>query len=432
VSTLVKQEQVTNAVESPKVRSQFAYRVMLVFSFLYYFRPEDIIPGLSGVPLAKITGGIALLGLLLGTSKGRPKKLPVEVRLLFAMFGWLILTIPFAWWRGGSFNVVVWEFSKAVIIALTLTLTVSYLFELRRLIFVQTVGVALMTMGAIAINHRVNGRLTGLGDALLSNPNDLATNIALNWPLCLAFLLHARGMLKKMFWAFSMLAMIYAVMATYSRAGFIALSLAIVVCLWEFGVRGKKFYILAGSVLCGLLLMVVAPQNYGKRLETLIGRFQQEDKDNGSAAARTELLVRSVQITATHPVFGVGPGNFAPYTNLWRVTHNTYTQFSSECGIPALLMFLALLSRAFRNLRYVRKLPRSRETAEMHLWGSALWAGLIAYFVGAFFAGTAYQLFPYYMITYTALLYKLALQQAKTVAVMKNEIQVPQPVYSPV
>ena len=84
MSTLVKQEQVTNAVESPKVRSQFAYRVMLVFSFLYYFRPEDIIPGLSGVPLAKITGGIALLGLLLGTSKGRPKKLPVEVRLLFA------------------------------------------------------------------------------------------------------------------------------------------------------------------------------------------------------------------------------------------------------------------------------------------------------------------------------------------------------------
>src|SRR3989442_14302588 len=90
--------QVTSAVKSPKVRSKFAYRVMLVFSFLYYFRPGEIIPGLGSVPLAKITGGIALLGLLLGTSKGRPKKLPVEVKVIFALFVWLILTIPFAYW----------------------------------------------------------------------------------------------------------------------------------------------------------------------------------------------------------------------------------------------------------------------------------------------------------------------------------------------
>jgi len=430
VSTLVN--QVTDAVKSPKARSQAAYRVMLVFSFLYYFRPQDIIPGLGAVPLAKITGGIALLALLLGTSKGRPKKLAVEVKLLFAMFGWLILCIPFSSWRGGSFNVVFWEFSKAVIIALALTLTVSHMFELRRLIFVQAFGVALMTMVSVVVNHRPQGRLAGVGDALLSNPNDLAMNIALNWPLCLAYVLGTRGMLKKMFWGLSMLVMIYAVMATYSRAGFLALALAIVLCLWEFGVRGKKFYMLAGAVLCGLLLIVVVPRNYSQRLETLVGRFQQGDKDNGSAEARKELLVRSLELTATHPVFGVGPGQFGSYTKLWRVTHNTYTEFSSECGIPALLLFLVLLSRAVHNLRYVRKLPRSRESAEMHLYGSALWAGLTAYLVGAFFASTAYQLFPYYMITYTVLLYKLALQQAKAVAVVKKEIQVPQPVYSPV
>jgi putative inorganic carbon (HCO3(-)) transporter len=432
VSVLVK--QVTDAVKSPKGRSKFAYRMMLVFSFLYYFRPGEIIPGLGSVPLAKITGGIALLGLLLGTSKGRPKKLPVEVKVIFALFGWLILTIPFAYWRGGSLGVVFWEFSKAVIIALTLSLTVSYLFELRRLIFVQAFGVALMTIVSVLVNHRMQGRLAGIGQGLLSNPNDLAMNIALNWPLCLAFLLAARGLLKKMFWGFSMLVMIYAVMATYSRAGFMALALAIVMCLWEFGVRGKRFYMLAGAVLCGLVLIVVVPQNYSKRLETLIGRFQEGDQDRGSAEARKELLVKSLEITITHPVFGVGPGNFAPYTRLWRVTHNTYTEFSSECGIPGLVLFLGLLWRAFRSLRYVRKAPRSRENTEMHLYASAVWAGLVAYLLGAFFASTAYDLFPYYMITYATLLYKLAAQQraGEPVTVVPRPVLVPERIYSPV
>ena len=157
-------------LKSPKVRSKFAYRVMLGFSFLYFFRPEDIIPHLNVIPLAKITGAIAIIALVMGTGKDRPRKVPVEVKLIFAMFLWMIITIPFAYWRGGSFLVVFLQFSKAVVISLILTLTVSHLMEVRKLILVHALAVAMMTLGSIVVNHRMNGRLAGLGEGLISNP----------------------------------------------------------------------------------------------------------------------------------------------------------------------------------------------------------------------------------------------------------------------
>ena len=52
--------KISEAVQSPSERSKFAYKVMLAFSFLYYLRPSDVIPGLRTIPLAKITGAIAI------------------------------------------------------------------------------------------------------------------------------------------------------------------------------------------------------------------------------------------------------------------------------------------------------------------------------------------------------------------------------------
>ncbi len=417
----------------PKQRSRFGYWTMVVFSFLYYFRPGDIIPGLSALHLAKVTAVLALFALLMEVNRSGSKKLPVEIKLIVALFAWMVLTIPFAYWRGGSAAVVFYEFSKAVIVGLTLVMTVTRLVELRRLIVMQALGVSLMTIAAVIVNNRMQGRLAGIGDALLSNPNDLAMNIALNWPLCLLLLLTSRGAWKKLFWTFAMLVMIYALMATYSRAGFMALGIAILICLWEFGIRGRRIYLVGVAGLCLLGTLVVAPGNYVKRLETLVGVFQQGDYDRGSAEARKALLIQSLQVTATHPLFGVGPGNFPAYTGRWLVTHNTYTQLSSECGIPALLLFLMLLWKTFRTLRQLRRMPLSREKEDTHLYTSALTASLAAYLLGAFFSSSAYELFPYYMVIYATLLYRLSLkgEESKTAKPVRTVVGVRPRAYTP-
>jgi O-antigen ligase len=167
------------------------------------------------------------------------------------------------------------------------------------------------------------------------------------------------------------------------------------------------------AVLAVLMFAPLAPQNYSKRLETLLGERQRGDKDKGSAEAREDLLIQSIKVTAEHPLFGVGPGNFPSYTQLWRVTHNTYTEFSSECGIPALLLFLYLMRRTFWKLTKVRKLKEYGPADDTRLFAGAIWAGMGAYMLGAFFSSTAFQLFPYYMVTYAVLLYKLTFDTAK-------------------
>jgi hypothetical protein len=328
------------------------------------------------------------------------------MKLLLAMFAWLCIDIPFAWWKGGALSAVMNKYSKAVIIALLVSLVVTSMVQLRRLLVVQAAAVALVTFVSTVLYR--GGRMGGALGGVFDNPNDLAVNIALNWPLCLMFLLAARSPLKKMLWGIGLLVMLRGVMLTYSRSGFLALGVAVVFCLWEFGVKGKRFYMLLAALLCAAVLLVAAPRNYGKRLESIVGTDQQGDKDKGSAESRKELLVESLKLTLQHPVFGVGPGNFSAYTQSWLVTHNTYTQLSSECGIPVLVLFLLIIRRAFKNLRNVRKSALYLEDPEVKLYTGALWASLAAYLVGAFFANTADQLFPYYVVAYTTALYRIA------------------------
>ena len=72
----------------------------------------------------------------------------------------------------------------------------------------------------------------GIQQGILENPNDLAINIAINLPLCLAFLLTAKKGASKLFWGGSLVFMHWGVVATYSRSGLIATVVTIAICAW--------------------------------------------------------------------------------------------------------------------------------------------------------------------------------------------------------
>ena len=95
-----------------------------------------------------------------------------------------------------------------------------------------------------------------------------------------------------------------------------------------------------------------------------------------SAQVRMKLLVRSIQLTAMHPLFGVGPGQFAVAENnlakaegktrgIWYYTHNAYTQTSSEAGILALVLYIMAIVTSYRGLADIRKRGPTEEIREM-------------------------------------------------------------------
>ena len=105
-----------------------------------------------------------------------------------------------------------------------------------------------------------------------------------------------------------------------------------------------------------------------------VGELRELKSAAASAQARRQHLIDSINMTLHHPVFGVGAGNFinaqavldreAGRRPAWLGTHNTYTQISSECGVPALIIFLALLVHSIRSARRASKLVANLNTPE--------------------------------------------------------------------
>jgi O-antigen ligase len=391
-------------------RKTLAYRALVLFSYIYFLRPEDFVPGLSYVPIGKISGGIALVALIFGTRPKDRTKLPIELKLLALLLLHMLITILFAVWHGGAFEYVVNRFSKGVIVAFLIYMVVSKVDEIRKLLLIQSAAIALVTVASVLIHHTSDGRLLGIQKGILENPNDLAINVAISFPLCLAFLLGSKGAAWKVFWSVSLVLMIYAVIATYSRSGLIALVITCVICFWEFVIKGRYTYLAAVALLVGILGLgvVFATPSYLIRVESIFLGNIEGSQDKGSLEARKQLLVDSLKITMQHPFFGVGPGSFQAVSGTWQPSHNTYTGLSSEAGLPALILFTAVMGLSLRKTKKLQKLPGYQADENIRLWTSALRAGMAAYMVGAIFATTEYTLFEYFIVGYICVLYKIA------------------------
>jgi O-antigen ligase len=422
IDSTVTQDTQPRTVHSPELtpqrwrkKSTMAYHALVFFSWYYFLRPEDFIPGLAIVPLGKIAGGVALTALIFAVKPKDRGKLPAECKVLLVLLAHMILTIPFAYWRGGAYDTVVNKFSKGPIVALLIALAVTQVFELRKLLFIQSATIALITVASVIVRHTEDGRLMGIQKGILENPNDLAINIAINLPLCLAFMFAARGGFRKLLWAFGIMCMLYAVVATYSRSGMIATIITSFICLWEFGVKGRRIPLLLSAGIIGVVSIgvVLMTPKYLARMESLFHTVPAEygtleSRAEGSVEARSELLKESLSLMLHHPIFGVGPGNFPVVTQEWRVAHNTYTELGAEGGVPALALFVGLLAMSLRKIRRVRSLPGYEKEESIRLWTSALWAAMAAYMAGAAFASTEYNLFPYFMVGYICALYRIA------------------------
>jgi O-antigen ligase len=79
--------------------------------------------------------------------------------------------------------------------------------------------------------------------------------------------------------------------------------------------------------------------------------------------------------TLTHPVFGLGAGEFGNYEGKergrigggWSTSHNSYSEISADTGLPGIFLYLAGTVSAFLLLQRTRKLalktPQGREMA---------------------------------------------------------------------
>jgi O-antigen ligase len=266
--------------------------------------------------------------------------------------------------------------------------------------------VAVISIVSLILGHN-RPRLEGVIGGIYSNPNDLAFAIVLTLPLCLAFLLSAKGVLVRLCWTGAILIMGFTLFKTASRAGFIDLVISGTVCLWHFGVKGRRLYLLVASGLIMTFLLIVAGGPLASRMMAISGRAdnQEEGKAYGSYEQRRYLMIRAIEGIEHYPILGLGARNFGVYSGVWRDVHMTYLQIAVEGGIPSLIFYLLFFGTGFRNLR---KLRRRRDLdVQTTLFVGGLHSSMIGFVVGALFAPEAYQFFPYFSVAYTSVLVAL-------------------------
>ena len=380
-----------------------AFFWLSAFYVVYCARPEDWLPGLKYIPLAKITGILALVGLLnsLGKTKRKFRDVPQEANYLLAMIGVLCMSaLASPIWKGGALNNTM-DFAKVWIVWILTFLLITDFRRLRRIIYIQSASVAVISLVSIILGHN-QPRLEGVIGGIYSNPNDLAFAIVLTLPFCLAFLLTAKGALARLSWIAGMLIMGLALFMTASRGGFITLVISGTVCLWHFGVKGRRFYLIVATGLAVVFLLVVAGGPLAGRMAAISGEgdSQQEGKAYGSYEQRKYLMLKAIEGIEHYPVLGLGQRNFQVYSGVWRDVHMTYLQIAVEGGIPSLILYLLFFASAFRNLR---KLRRGRNLdVQTTLFVGGLHSSMIGFVIGALFSPEAYQFFPYFSVAYTS------------------------------
>jgi len=401
--------------QGPDAPAPMAYVGVAIIVLQCFLRPLEWFSTIQGLHVGNLLGLVSLFVIGWFVFGEHRAQLSLELKLLLLLAGQMCLAVPFAIWRGGAFDTVLHGITIIALMAVAVGLGANSTKRLKGLIRIEALSISILTALTLMSGHYDSeGRLVGMG-VTFKNANDLAAILAVSIPFCLMFLFLTSSLLAKLFWACSAAAMVYAVQGTLSRGGLISMAVGVLFCLWNlaFKERRRGALPLLALIVVSVLVMVSSSGSFRERLAGIGGDASDTTglttSASNSSQARQQLLRRAVAVMLHHPLFGVGPGNFYPFSGEhyedWHVSHNTYTQCGAESGIPALLIFILMLGTALKHCKHIQKRPEL--SLEIRVLAIGLRASLLAYAVAAFFADTAYQFFPYFLIATSAALWQL-------------------------
>ncbi len=380
------------------------YIGLFLFSILVFFRPYELIPALSFLSTSAFIFALATLAVYVPTqisTEGSLTVLSTEVKCVLALALIALVTIPIA-----KSPAIAWmnfneTFIKAVLMFVVM---VNVLRTRRRLmgllwlsmavgLYLSYTALTLYLKGEMKVEgYRVDVEVQGL----FGNPNDLALHLVTMTPIAVALAFAARSRLMRAVYLVMAGLFIAANVITFSRGGFLGLITVGAMLAWKLG-RKSRVNVSIGAIVIGGLFILLAPGNYGLRILSI---FIPSLDAVGSSNQRRELLERSILVTLRNP-WGIGIGNF-PIVGIQNlVTHNAFTQVSSELGILGLLAYLIFMISPFRKLSAIeRTLFEKDERDWFYYLAIGLQASIVGYMVSSFFVSVAYNWFIYYLIAY--------------------------------
>ncbi len=395
--------------------AKLSFFFVVLFTIAIYARPEDIFPAIAPLHLTFFLGlcaGLAFLGsFLLGNVR------PVwtrELQIILLLTGCFAAGVPFAYWRGGSFQVLTQVWLKTLIVFYLLTQTLVSLERIRKVVWAIILSELVVCAYSIIQSSRVvwvDQRLSGVSLGILGW-NFLGLAAALTIPYIAAIYIFHRGFFKTSLLLASVLFLMWMLVLTASRSGSLNVLFSIALT-WLFVLRGtsRGKLIGIGILLIALTAVCLAPAVFWQRMTTVWSSSESSQNENASSAVMSQedrmgALKRAIQYSLENPLFGLGLGNLevASGTEIgkpeaWLGAHNTFAEISSEAGIPAFLLFVAFLWTAIHRIyKLGTKMSAGPQGFELTLMARATLVSLLSFVFGAFFAHIGYEYFLYYPV----------------------------------
>jgi len=201
--------------------------------------------------------------------------------------------------------------------------------------------------------------------------------------------------------------------------------------------RGVSAWQRVGTVaLLATLLVGLASDKYFDRIGSILQLRQDYNWSGKSETGRMEVWRRGLGYMLDHPLLGVGAaafpvaeGTLAPEALerqrygrgfKWSAAHNSFIQIGAELGVGGLILFIALLTAAFRTLARLRRAP----LPEIAVTAQIFTASLVAFVVTASFLSQAYSAYLYTLLG-------MVLGLAKSASFARPPVPVPSAVARP-
>jgi O-antigen ligase len=286
--------------------------------------------------------------------------------LLIAWTSWMIVCMPFSSWRSETLNQFLNTWLKSLMvffIVAGLASTVAAYRSVMTAIGWAAAAACLLVLPGLAAAGTGNGvsdRLIGVGT--LSNPNEIAFHLWLGMSFLILLAIRRRTLKKALLLSVCALEMLL-ILKTVSREGLLLALVVFILALLRVSAANKVKLIAAGMTLCLVAAFTLSRESLDRYLTLFTSSVSTSDAAASATASsrmRHQKLMESIELTLRHPIFGVGMGVFMPASveiakerggHLdWEVSHNSYTQVSSELGLPGLLLLLALYATGFRQI----------------------------------------------------------------------------------
>lgn len=387
---------------------------LIVFLAAVVIRPWDFVPGLASIkPVTLAILGI-LLSIHLANIKLRYMSLPLAKSLLYLWVTMLVTTVT-SYWFSFSVDFTIKWFQFLLLFAFigTLVVTTEGLFKLTRSMTYVGGLLSLIALKAkLTSQVSAEGRIEGVGEGFLSDPNELAQALVAVLPFAWWMVVRYRSSFDRMIGLACGVLLLAGIVVTESRGGLLSVIAAGGVLMLLSRAPIAKKIAVAGIV--GVVGLAAMPSSVTDRYSTISTAAQSDE----SAQTRLAVWQAGKQMFADHFVQGTGVGTFEIVYGMhymdrkfagdkWYSAHNSVVEMAVELGVFGVIFWSFFVGMPFLLLWRSRSRllelddDESPQRESVLVWLECMLAAWAGFMVGAMFLSKGFDI-PVVMFVATA------------------------------